>query len=65
MTVSKAVTLCVMLLASAAWLLLAVWGEGGFAAFFANPARTALVVTMLVLVVVSAFSQGNISRGER
>lgn len=62
---SKIVTLGVMILASAAWLLLAMWGEGGLASFFANPARTALIVMMLVLVVVSAFSQGNISRGER
>ncbi len=61
----KLVTLCVMLLASGAWLLLAVWGEGGFGAFFADAARTALIIVTLLLVVAAIFTQGNISRGEK
>lgn len=62
---SKVITLCIAFLASIAWLLLAVWGWGGFAAFFANPARTALVIVTLMLTAAGAFSQGNISRGEK
>jgi protein-S-isoprenylcysteine O-methyltransferase Ste14 len=61
----KLVTLCVMLLAAGVWLLLAVWGEGGFGVYFADPARTALIAITFVLMAVSAFSQGNISRGEK
>jgi protein-S-isoprenylcysteine O-methyltransferase Ste14 len=62
---TKLITVVVMLAAGAAWLLLAVWGEGGFAIFFGDPARIALVVVTLVLMGVGAFSQGNISRGQK
>lgn len=61
----KLLTLCIMLLASGGWLLLAVWGEGGFGTYFADPARTALIAVTFALMAVSAFSQGNISRGEK
>ena len=61
----KLITLCVMLLASGVWLLLAVWGEGGFGAFFANSARTALIIVTFLLAAAAAFTQGNISRGEK
>ena len=62
---SKLITLCAMLLSGALWLLLAVWGEGGFSVFFANPARAALIVVMFVLMAASIFTQGNLSRGEK
>ncbi len=44
---------------------LAVLGGGGFAAFFASPARIALVVIILVLATASAFTRASMSRGER
>ena len=47
------------------YLGLAVLGWGGFDAFFAHPARTALVVVTLALTVASLFSAGNLSTGER
>ncbi|WP_342235615.1 methyltransferase family protein [Inquilinus sp. OTU3971] len=43
----------------------AVLGWGGFGAFFAHPARIALVAVTVVLTVASLFSGGNISPGER
>jgi len=62
---TKLIALCVMLLASGAWLLLAVWGEGGFGVFFADSARTALIIVTFLLTVSAVFTQGNISRGEK
>ena len=62
---SKLITLCATLFSGALWLLLAVWGEGGFSVFFASPARTALIVVMFVLMAASVFTQGNLSRGEK
>ena len=47
------------------YLGLAVLGWGGFDAFFANPARTALVVVTAAMVVAALFSAGNLSAGER
>lgn len=48
-----------------AYLGLAVLGWGGFAAFFAHPARIALAVALVVLAGVALFSGGNLSPGER
>jgi protein-S-isoprenylcysteine O-methyltransferase Ste14 len=48
-----------------AYLGLAVLGWGGFAAFFAHPARTALAIVMLALSGAALFSRGNLSPGER
>jgi protein-S-isoprenylcysteine O-methyltransferase Ste14 len=48
-----------------AYLGLAVLGWGGFAAFFANPARTALAIVGMVLAGAALFSRGNLSRGQR
>lgn len=48
-----------------AYLGLAIFGKGGFAAFFGNPALVALAVILLVMVVVALFTQGNLSSGER
>jgi protein-S-isoprenylcysteine O-methyltransferase Ste14 len=50
---------------SAAYLGLAVLGWGGFAAFFANPSRTALAVVTLAIGVVAFFVGGNLSSGVR
>ena len=50
---------------SALYLGLAVLGWGGFAAFFANPARTALAVATLLVGVVAFFAGGNVSSGVR
>jgi protein-S-isoprenylcysteine O-methyltransferase Ste14 len=47
------------------FLGLAVLGWGGFAPFFAHPARAALVVITFVLAVASGFTYGNLSSGER
>ena len=38
---------------------LAVWGGGGVARFFSNPARTGLVVVMLALSVATVFSNSS------
>ena len=48
-----------------AYLGLAVLGWGGFAAFFAHPARTGLAITTVVLSVAALFSGGSLSPGER
>jgi protein-S-isoprenylcysteine O-methyltransferase Ste14 len=47
------------------YLGLAVLGWGGFAAFFANPARTALAVVTLLLGVAAFLAGGNLSKGVR
>jgi protein-S-isoprenylcysteine O-methyltransferase Ste14 len=48
-----------------AYLGLAVLGWGGCAAFFAHPARVALVIATLVMSGAALFSGGNLSTGER
>ncbi|HSS82523.1 MAG TPA: isoprenylcysteine carboxylmethyltransferase family protein [Reyranella sp.] len=47
------------------YLGLAVLGWGGFGAFFASPARIALVVATVAMVVAALFSSVNLSTGER
>jgi protein-S-isoprenylcysteine O-methyltransferase Ste14 len=47
------------------FLGLAILGWGGFDAFFANPARIALVVATAAMVVAASFSSANLSAGER
>lgn len=47
------------------YLALAIIGGGGVEAYFANPARTALVVVTLALGVASLFVGGNLSSGIR
>jgi protein-S-isoprenylcysteine O-methyltransferase Ste14 len=54
-----------VLVATVAYLALAVAGWGGFAAFFSHPALVALVAVLFTLAVVSLFSGGNLSSGER
>jgi protein-S-isoprenylcysteine O-methyltransferase Ste14 len=48
-----------------AYLGLAVLGWGGIGPFFANPARIALVVATVVMVVIGLLSSVNLSTGER
>lgn len=55
----------IALVSTAAWLLLGVWGWGGFQPFFANSARTALVIVTFALMAAAAFTQGNLSPGEK
>jgi protein-S-isoprenylcysteine O-methyltransferase Ste14 len=55
----------VSVVSTALFLGLAVLGWGGFAAFFAHPARTTVAVITFVLVVAALFTQGNLSPGER
>ena len=50
---------------TAAYLGLAVLGWGGFAAFFAHPALTALSVVLIALSGAAFFADGNLSPGER
>jgi protein-S-isoprenylcysteine O-methyltransferase Ste14 len=57
--------LIVSLLGTAGYLGLAILGWGGFAAFFAHPARIALTVATFALAVAALFTSGNLSSGER
>ncbi len=50
---------------SLAYLGLAILGWGGFAAFFADPARIALAIVLFAQVGAALFSRGNLSPGER
>lgn len=54
----------IALCATALWLGLAVLGWDGVHAFFANPARVALVAVNFLLMLASCFTQGNLSSGE-
>src|SRR5271169_3009950 len=55
----------ITILATLAYLGLAILGWGGFAAFFSQPALIALAITVLVLSAVAVFSGGNLSPGVR
>ena len=55
----------VSVVSTALFVGLAVLGWGGFAAFFAHPARVAVAVITCVLVAAALFTQGNLSAGER
>jgi protein-S-isoprenylcysteine O-methyltransferase Ste14 len=57
------VRFALMLIASAAYIGLAVLGWGGFARFFAQPALTALTVVLAAVTVAAFFAGGNISTG--
>jgi len=58
-------TAFVVIVGVLAFLGLAVLGWGGFAAFFAHPARSALAIVSLALGGAAILSSGNLSRGER
>ena len=53
------------IVATFAYLGLAILGQGGFAAFFSHPALIALAVTLFLLTGAALFTKGNLSRGER
>ena len=55
----------ITLLATLAYLGLAILGWGGFAAFFSHPALIALAIALFVLSGVALFGGGNLSPGER
>jgi protein-S-isoprenylcysteine O-methyltransferase Ste14 len=57
--------LIVSLLGTLAYLGLAILGWGGFAAFFAHPARIALTVATFAMAGAALFTSGNLSSGER
>jgi protein-S-isoprenylcysteine O-methyltransferase Ste14 len=47
------------------YLGIAIFAGGGIAAFFSHPARTALVVIVLLLAAATLFTGANLSPGER
>ena len=51
--------------ATLAYLGLAILGSGGFALFFSHPALIALTVALFAMSGVALFSEGNLSAGER
>lgn len=51
--------------ATLAYLGLAIFGRGGFAAFFSHPALIALATALVLLAGVALFTEGNLSPGER
>jgi protein-S-isoprenylcysteine O-methyltransferase Ste14 len=53
------------IVATLAYLGLAILGSGGFAAFFSHPALAALAVVLFAMSGVALFSEGNLSPGER
>jgi protein-S-isoprenylcysteine O-methyltransferase Ste14 len=53
------------ILATLAYLGLAIVGRGGFGPFFSHPALVVLATATLILTGVALFSGGNISPGER
>jgi protein-S-isoprenylcysteine O-methyltransferase Ste14 len=61
----KAGLFLLILISTGAWYGLAVLGEGGFATFLSHDALLALIAVGVALVVVSTFSSGNLSSGER
>jgi hypothetical protein len=61
---TRPLSVLIALSATALWLGLAVLGWGGFHAFFANPARVALVAVTFLLMLTSSFTKGNLSSGE-
>ena len=62
---SKPVLALIVLLSTSLWYGLAVLGEGGFAAFFAHPARIALVIVGVVFAGVGILSEAGLRTGER
>jgi protein-S-isoprenylcysteine O-methyltransferase Ste14 len=51
--------------ASLAYLSLAILGWGGFSAFFSHPALIAVSIVLLALTTLALFSRGNLSPGVR
>jgi protein-S-isoprenylcysteine O-methyltransferase Ste14 len=55
----------ITIVATIAYLGLAILGWGGFAAFFSHPARIALAIALVLQSGVALFGGGNLSPGER
>ncbi|UCZ87722.1 isoprenylcysteine carboxylmethyltransferase family protein [Pseudomonas sp. L5B5] len=53
------------LLGALAYLGLAIWGRGGFAAFFGHPALILVALATLLMVVASLYTQVNLSSGDQ
>jgi protein-S-isoprenylcysteine O-methyltransferase Ste14 len=51
--------------ATAAYLGLAIWGWGGFAAFFSHPPLVVIAIATAAMAGVALFADGNLSPGER
>jgi protein-S-isoprenylcysteine O-methyltransferase Ste14 len=54
-----------VIVGTAASFGLTIFGRGGFAAYFSQPALVALTVALGILVVAALFAGGNLSTGER
>ena len=65
MTIPSPKLVIVSLLATLAYLALAVLGWGSIAAFFAHPARIALTVVTFLLAGAALFTAGNLNPGVR
>ncbi len=53
------------IVATLAYLGLAIIGRGGFADFFSHPALIALAIALMLLTGAALFTEGNLSRGVR
>jgi len=62
---AKSARALITLLATLAYLALAIVGWGGAAAFFSHPALIALTVVLFALSGAAFFTDGNLSTGER
>jgi protein-S-isoprenylcysteine O-methyltransferase Ste14 len=62
---TPAVRLLLLAGGTVVYLALAILAYGGVAAFFSDPARTALAIIMVLLSVAGYFAGGNVSAGER
>jgi len=50
---------------TAGYVALSIWGEGGFAPYFAQPALVALTILFVVVAVAAVFAGGALSPGVR
>lgn len=62
---SRFFTMLLAFVSGLLWFALAVLGWGGLPAFFAHPARIAIVVVGVALFAAATFSEGGLRRGER
>ncbi|AAY91747.1 isoprenylcysteine carboxylmethyltransferase family protein [Pseudomonas protegens] len=53
------------ILGAIAYLGLAIWGMGGFSAFFGHPQLTLIAIATLLMVVAALYSEVNLSSGEQ
>lgn len=62
---SRALTALVTLVSVSLFLALAVWGEGGLAAFMRVPALVVLAAVSYAVSIAALFTSGSLSSGER